>query len=149
MSRSVPFFLAVVLAAPAAAQSTPPAAAPAQAPVTLPDSVVIATGRRYADWFFNGQADSLYAHLTPETQKSLGTPAALMRGRDELAGRAGSEVEVVAEKANRRKGLPQYWRASRYELYAEEPIVVRFLLDGERRVAGIGMGPESETPPPD
>lgn len=151
--RRVLFTLVLALPAPALAQST--AAAPAApsastAPaVNWNDTQWILYGRQLTEWFFAGQTDSIIAHSDPGVLEHMGGAKGLLEARDELAGRAGAEVEVVTDKMTKRKGNMQYWRESKYELMPDNPIVLRFVFNPQAQIIGIGMGPASSTPAPD
>ena len=136
-----------VSAVPAAAQNSPSAAAASPA-VDLNNTQWILLGRQVTEWFMLGQTDSLLAHSSPDVLERMGGAKGLLDARDELAARAGSEVEVITDKMTRRKGNPQYWRESKYE-NAPEPIVLRFVFNAQAQIIGIGMGPLSQTPAPD
>lgn len=124
-----------------------PAAAAAQA---APDeAALLQLGRNATVWLILGQADSLLAHMTPETREKVGGADGILRQRDMLAARAGSEVKLLEEKMNRRMGNAQYWRESEFDQFTAEPIVIRWLFDEQGMIVGAGMGPKSGTPAPD
>ena len=132
-----------VTATPTAAPSAP--AAPA-APIK-PSGNEIEWGRKFTQWLFGAQFDSLYAHASPEAQESLGKPEEMQGHLDELAARIGEETEVLEEKVVMRNGKPQYWRTSRYSL-ASEPFMLRWVIV-QGQLQGIGMNPASMAPPID
>ena len=147
MRASILALILGLTAVPAAAQKT--SAAPATAPaVELNNTQWILLGRQVTEWFMIGQTDSLLAHSSPDVLERMGGAKGLLEARDELASRAGSEVEVITDKMTKRKGNPQYWRESKYE-NAPEPIVLRFVFNAQAQIIGIGMGPLSQVPAPD
>jgi hypothetical protein len=104
-------------------------------------------GRKYTAWFFEAQYDSLWAHLSQEMRDDMGEPSTLAEYREQLAGRAGDEVEVVNEMVMMRNGTPQYWRTSNYSMMSE-PVMLRWaIINGE--IVGIGMNPASRAPATD
>lgn len=115
----------------------------------LPDSEYVALGRRLTHWFYDGQADSIFAHLSDESRERVGSASEILRRSDSFSAQAGVEQQLVVEKITRRRGQPQYWRESRYSNLAAEAIVIRWVFDAEGRVTGVGMGPLSSTPAPD
>jgi hypothetical protein len=138
-----------VTAVPAAGQTTSAAPAAAAAPaVNYTDTQWVLLGRQVTEWFFAGQTDSILAHSSPDVLDRMGGATGLLEARDQLLSRAGSEVEVITDKMTKRKGNPQYWRESKYEL-PPEPIVLRFVFNAQAQIIGIGMGPASQTPAPD
>ena len=146
---------ALVLAFPAAPALAQNAAAPATpsastAPaVNWTDTQWILYGRQLTEWFFAGQTDSIIAHSDPGVIEHMDGAKGLLEARDELAGRAGAETEVIVDKMTKRKGNMQYWRESKYELMPDNPIVLRFVFNPQAQIIGIGMGPASSTPAPD
>ena len=147
--RGSTLILALAMAAaPAAAQTTPAAPGPSAPAVNWTDAQWVLYGRQVTEWFFAGQTDSILAHSSPDVLDRMGGAQGLLDARDQLMSRAGSETEVISDKMTKRKGNPQYWRESKYEM-APEPIVLRFVFNAQAQVIGIGMGPLSQTPAPD
>lgn len=126
-------FLAVTLSGSAGAQN---AAAPY-------DSLALA--RRYAEWFFTSQKDSLWAHTSPDMQKEMQKPEYWLEGLEQLSSHAGSEEKVIEEKFVKRLGKTQYWRTSKYSLM-DEPVMIRFVILPDRTIGGVGMNPQSQAP---
>ena len=114
----------------------------AQAPgrTQAPDSLSLA--RQYTQWFYQGEMDSLVEHWADMTPPS---PAELHKRRDFLEVKAGTEVEVIEEKFVKRKGQTQYWRTARFSGH-QEPILIRWVLDPQGWLAGMGMSPLSAAP---
>lgn len=108
----------------------------------------IALGRKYALWMYAGASDSLYAAMSPDMQKDLGSPDEILNRADQLASRAGSETEVVSEKVVKRNGQWQYWRTAKFT-QAPEPLTIRFVIADDGTIVGIGMNPASQPPPVD
>lgn len=135
-------YLAALLLAPAAlnAQSTVAANAPT-------DAQLIAKGRQLTDWWYAGQADSIYAWMTPDAREKMPKDEFLQQ-RDMILGRIGSEVIVVEDKMTLRKGNRQYWRESKVETM-DEPVVTRWVFDKDGNVIGLGINPKSRAPEPD
>ncbi len=135
--------LFAIAALPLSAQSAPSADT---ASADLPDADVLATGRLYLDWFWEGRADSLFAHAAPDVRGRVGSPTRFTDLRDQLVGQLGSETALMEEKVTRRRGKPQYWREASFANADGEPIVLRVVLDGERRLAGLSVSPKSSAP---
>ncbi|MDH4349127.1 MAG: hypothetical protein OEW17_09995 [Gemmatimonadota bacterium] len=119
------------------------------AQATLTESDYLALGRKYYEWFANGQADSVNAHMAADARESVGGVEGVKARIDEFDARAGLEVEFVEEKMTRRRGNPQYWREARYTGFTEEPIVFRWVFNGQGEITGIGLTPKSRAPAPD
>ena len=136
-----------------AAQATPAAPAKPPVPPTVttpsgprPDSLALA--RKFTQWFYAGQADSLFAYSSDETKERMGSPAAWQERADQVAVRAGAETEVIEERFRMRNGRPQYWRTANFSQMSE-PFLLRWVIDGEGKITGIGLGPLSQAPPTD
>jgi hypothetical protein len=114
----------------------------AQAPGAAPAVDSLARARQYTEWFYQGRMDSLVEHWATMTPPS---PAELDRRRSFLESRVGTEVEVLDEKFVKRRGRTQYWRTARFSRY-QEPMLIRWVLDPQGWLAGMGMGPLSEAP---
>jgi hypothetical protein len=128
-----------------------PAAAPA-APVApaapiRPIGNEIELGRKFTQWLFAAQFDSLFAHAGGDGQEALGKPEEMQGHLDELVARLGEESDVIEEKVVMRNGMPQYWRTSHYTL-ASEPFMLRWVI-AKGQIMGIGMNPASMAPPID
>ncbi len=132
----------------AAATASSPATVATPAPTVHPRvGNETELGRKYTAWFFAAQYDSLWAHMSQGMRDDLGEPAAMAEPREQLAGHAGEEQEVLIEMVMMRNGLPQYWRTGRYSMM-EEPVMLRWVIvDGE--IGGLGMNPASKAPPTD
>ena len=97
-------------------------------PAALSDSQYAALGKRYTDWFFNGRADSIAAHMAPETREAVGGAAGILDQRDRVTARAGEEKLVMDEKMTWRSGMPQFWHEG--------------MFDVPGRAAGAALGDE-------
>lgn len=142
---------ALLFAAPLAAQNAAPVDPPAKAaPFSAADSArYTALGKNYTRWFLNGRADSLLAAMSPETAEKMGGIEAIRENMNRLAERAGAETKVVAEKLTRRRGLPQFWHEGEFSEIQGDAIVIRWVMDEDGKLIGAGLGPKSQTPPPD
>ena len=58
---------------------------------------------------------------------------------------SGAEEKVLEEKFIKRNGRTQYWRTSKYSI-ADEPVMLRFALDSNLTIIGIGMNPQRQAP---
>ncbi|HET6360835.1 MAG TPA: hypothetical protein VFH11_02140 [Gemmatimonadota bacterium] len=123
------------------AASLAPGLARAQA---LVDSLALA--RQYTTWLYAGEADSLVAHSTDETRNDEGARDRYVQLSQLIAQRAGFELEVSEETWKLRNGECQYWRTAQFSAM-EEPLLIRWVLDRQGRIAGIGAGPYAEAPP--
>ncbi len=130
--------LALLLAVPLRAQTATP----------LSDAEFLKLGKQYTTWFFNGDADSLLAHMVPESRTGVGGMAGLYEARDKVTEHAGSELLVLEEKMTRRHGHPQFWHAGQFSTL-DEPLVIRWVMEDDGRIMGVGLGPRSQTPAPD
>ncbi|MGE0354868.1 MAG: hypothetical protein AB7I33_03195 [Gemmatimonadales bacterium] len=134
--------MALTLAAAALIAATPAAA---QAAPSGTDSLSLA--RKYTNWFFTGQMDSVLAHMNEKGRAST-TAEELMQRLDMLTSRAGNEVAVLEEKFVKRNGQTQYWRTSQFDNF-DEPLLFRWVILPKGEIGGMGMGPASQAPPID
>jgi phosphate-selective porin len=151
---------AALIAAPAllfaqttASSATAPAAAAAPAAPAAPPVVhprvgnEIELGRKYTEWLYTGQFDSLFVHMSEDARKDMESASAMSARFDEFVAQAGEETKVMEEKVVMRKGNPQYWRTAEFSM-APEPVMIRWVIvNGE--IWGIGINPASQAPPID
>lgn len=118
--------------------------APAGAQAPPVDSLALA--RQYTQWLYVGRADSLLAHSTDAVREEYAEGPGYARYGETIAERAGVELEVIEETWKLRNGDCQYWRTARFS-NMEEPLMVRWVLDPEGRIEGIGLNPAGQAPP--
>jgi len=111
-----------------------------------PDSLALA--RRFTAWFYGGQFDSLMAHHPVASRGDSTLRSSMAQRFEQLTVRAGTETAVIEEKFVMRNGRPQYWRTARFSDLAE-PILLRWVIDGNGEITGMGLGPLSQAPPID
>ena len=119
------------------------------APHLPPDSMEL--GRKYIEWWFDGQVDSLRSVMTAEVQERM-TEDVLLARMDMVEEQIGFPTEVVEEKYVMRNGMPQYWYTAEFDT-APEPFMIRWVITPDGKIDGMGLNPASmapETdPPPD
>ncbi|MEP6590818.1 MAG: hypothetical protein ABJC19_06520 [Gemmatimonadota bacterium] len=138
-------------AVPLAAQ-TAPAPVSAASPITLTpakEQQLFDLGQRYTRWFLAGRADSVLGAMAPETATEMGGIEGVRQMMDQVAERAGVEVAITEEKMTRRKGNPQFWHAAKFRDFTDDELVLRWVMDADGKITGIGFGPKSRTPDPD
>ena len=141
--------LMCLAAAPLAAQNAP-AAEPTAAKLSPANEARFLTlGKQYTRWFLNGFADSLSAAVAPEVLENLGGADGIRDQMNLVAERAGSETKLLAEKMTMRNGKPQFWHEGEFALFTTEPLVIRWVLNLEGKIIGVGINPKSSAPPPD
>lgn len=111
-----------------------------------PDSLALA--RQYTVWFYTGQVDSLMAHHTLDQQRDTTLRRRLGEQMEQVAIRAGVETAVVEEKFVKRNQRTQYWRTARFSNFPE-PFLVRWVMNPDGTIGGLGLGPLSQAPPID
>lgn len=135
--------LATLAATPLVAQGPPPK----PEPLSAADSTrLMGLGHRYMGWLLAGRVDSLVGVMTADFVESGGGAAAVAERLGILAERGGQETGGVAERMTRRNGKPQFWHEGNFALFDAEPLVIRFLFDGNGKISGMGMGPKSQAP---
>lgn len=106
----------------------------------------LALARQYTQWLYAGEADSLLAHSADETRAQMAEDGAFARYSQLIAEQAGMELEVSEETWKLRNGACQYWRTAQFS-QMEEPLLLRWVLDPQGRITGIGAGPLTQAPP--
>lgn len=119
--------------------------APAAAP-QKPDSLALA--RQYTMWFYTGQVDSLIAHHPLAERSDTTLRRQLTQQSEQVALRAGVESAVIEEKFVKRNRRTQYWRTARFSNFPE-PFLVRWIINPDGTIGGLGLGPLSQAPPID
>ena len=127
-------FVALLLQAPQASQA--------------PKRDTLALARQFTVWLYTGQVDSLFAHHPADAQRDTTLRQRIRASVDQLALRAGTETAVIEEKFVKRNGRTQYWRTAKFSDFGE-PLLVRWVLNTDGTIGGIGMGPLSQAPPID
>jgi hypothetical protein len=105
----------------------------------------LALARQYSEWLYAGEADSLLAHSVEETRTEMSENGGFTRLSQMIAEHAGFELEVSEETWKMRNGQCQYWRTAQFSAM-EEPLLVRWVLDPQGRIEGIGAGPLTQAP---
>lgn len=143
-------------ASPLAAQTATPAAAPAAAAVAAPAKLTpdeeahfLDLGKTYTRWFLAGKADSMITAFTAESVEKMGGIDGLRNMMNQVAERAGVETKIVEEKLTRRNGRIQFWHAGLFSEFADDQLVLRWILDADGKISGAGAGPKAQTPAPD
>ena len=121
-------------------------AAPLQAQAA--DSAQFELGRRYTQWLYAGQSDSLWAKFSPEMRQAIPTVQALEEMRLQIQGQAGTETELVSEHIvdpSPEPGLTVYVRTARFS-NAPMPINVTVVTDATGTIQGLSVRPQRQQP---
>jgi len=147
--------VALLAAAPLAAQTPAPPAPPSAAPAPPPrltaqqESEFLVLGKTYTRWFLAGSADSLASAFDAEMLTRVEGVDGISKMMWQIADRAGSQTKVLVEKMTYRNGKPQYWHEAEFSGLADEPLVIRWVLNPEGKIIGAGINPKSVAPEPD
>ena len=135
---ALPALAILIGATPIVAQSAAPV------PLSGADSTrLMELGHTYMRWMLSGKTDSLVGAMTKEFLDGSGGAAGTAERISMLAEHGGKEVGTPIEKMTRRGGNPQFWHEATFELFADEPLVIRLVLEPNGKIAGVGMGPKS------
>lgn len=129
---------AVAAAAPLHAQSGDPAQ--------------IEQGRRYTQWLYEGQVDSLWARFSPEMRQALPSAAALEQMRMQIHGQTGDETEVLSERILDPSPEPPYVvyvRAAHFANLPSTRINVTVVTDPAGTIYGLSVRPAQAAAPPE
>ncbi|HEX5869839.1 MAG TPA: hypothetical protein VFY65_05480 [Longimicrobium sp.] len=126
------------------------AAAPLQAQAPA-DSSQFELGRRYTQWLYQGQADSLWGKFSPEMRQAIPSAQAMTELRGQLQAQVGTETEVVSEHImdpSPQPGLTVYVRTARFST-APMLIEVMVATDAEGIIQGFTVRPQAPPNPTD
>jgi hypothetical protein len=126
------------------------AAAPAIGATSVPataqqaDSAGLALGRRYTQWLYAGEVDSLFARFSPQMRQAIPTAEALRAMNQQIQGQLGTETEVVGERVldpPPAPGLIAYVRSARFSAV---PMVldVFIVVDSAGTLQGLTVRPQ-------
>jgi len=132
------------------------AAALAAASISVPaaaqqaDSAGLAIGRRYTQWLYAGQVDSLFARFTPQMREAIPTVEAMAAMNQQIQAGLGAETEVVGERIldpSPAPGLSVYVRSARF---ANAVMVFDLVVavDSAGAIHGLSVRPQQQGPPP-
>jgi hypothetical protein len=126
---------AIVFAAPLHAQAA--------------DSPEIQLGRRYTQWLYEGQVDSMYAKFSPEMRQAIPTVQALSDLRAQIQAQAGTETEVLSERIldpSPAPGMTVYVRTARFA-NAPMNVDVTVITDASGTIQGFSVRPQRQPNP--
>jgi hypothetical protein len=123
-------------------------AAPLQAQTA--DSAQMELGRRYTQWLYEGQADSLWSKFSPEMRQAIASAQDLETMRQQIHGQIGDETEVVSERIvdpPPQPGLVVYVRTARF---ASAPMNINVVIatDASGTIQGLSVRPQQQDAPP-
>ncbi len=126
---------AIMVAAPLSAQAA--------------DSAQLELGRRYTQWLYEGQTDSLWAKFSPEMREAIPTAQALAELRQQITAQVGTETEVVQERIMDpapEPGLTVYVRSARF---SSAPMVIDVMVgtDASGTIQGMSVRPQRQPNP--
>ena len=145
-SMLLPFFAAAMVASPVAAQTAPaaPPTAPAAPKPFTPEETAryMALGKKVNTWFFEGQADSIYAIADSSARVAMGGVEGIEQQLERFSLRAGAMLRVVDEKMTRREGAPQFWFEAEFAEFTDDALVLRWIFNEQGQLTGAGMSPK-------
>ena len=139
--------LLAALALPAVAQDSGGAGATdAELPHLPADSMEI--GETYMEYVLDYDASSLWDALTDDARERLGSVGDLRDQMGQIFRQIGSQERVIDQRYWMREGKPQYWHTAEFSEFPE-PMVFRFVIEPDGKISGLGLNPESQSPPVD
>jgi murein DD-endopeptidase MepM/ murein hydrolase activator NlpD len=131
MARSCRWIVAVALAfaAPLSGQA---------------DSARMEVGRRYTQWLYEGQTDTLWALFSPEMRQAVPSAVTLAALHAQLESQLGPETEVVQERLldpAATQGLTVYVRSVRFEKAPAAVFEVTIATDSAGIIYGLVVRP--------
>lgn len=113
------------------------------------DSSQIELGRRYTQWLYEGQVDSLYARFSPDMRQAIPTVEAFSEMRMQIQTQAGAETEVVSERIldpSPAPGMTVYVRTARFA-NAPMNVDVTIVTDATGTIHGFSIRPQPQGNP--
>jgi hypothetical protein len=107
------------------------------------DSTQFELGRRYTQWLYEGQVDSLYSKFSPEMRAAIPTVQAFSDMRMQIQTQAGAETGVVSERIldpTPAPGMTVYVRTARFA-NAPMNINVTVVTDAAGIIHGFSVRP--------
>ena len=122
-------------------------AAPLQAQAA--DSAQMELGRRYTQWLYQGQVDSLWAKFSPEMRQAIPSAAAMEEMRMQIHAQTGDETELLSERILDPSPEPPYIVYVRTARFANLPmnINVTVVTDPSGTIYGLSVRPQASAPP--
>jgi hypothetical protein len=121
------------------------AAAPAQAQTTdvTADPTSLLWGRQFTEWFFTGEADSIFVRMDAANQQQAGSAANIRGFLAQVQQQGGNEEEILSEEVKTDStGMYRYIRRARFSNAPEMVIKAVWVLSPDRKIAGFGLRPE-------
>jgi Peptidase family M23 len=110
--------------------------------VQAQSATTLERGRQYANWFYAGELETLFAKFAPEMQKAVPLTA-LREGRADIEKTFGREIKVLEEKSISDRGLEVYIRTSSFEK-APELLKTTISLEASGLIVGFLIEPEKQ-----
>lgn len=154
MRRSLMWFGAlalIVVATPAMAQDqADEASEAAEAAEPLADMPAdsMAIGDEYVSWFLDYDAESLREKFNDRMKERTGSVGDMIDMMGQFFDQVGVQEEVVSQRYWIRDGSRQFWHTAKFS-EVDENIVIRFVIEPDGTITGIGINPESQNPPVD
>jgi len=105
---------------------------------------VIPMGQIRTQQLYQQQTKLLWADMTPDLQKGLGSEAAFAQFAQQVAEQLGQESEIVSEKVLHQQNHRVYQRLARFTKVGML-ILVQFAFDENQRIAGLLVKPSEQT----
>jgi|GEM_PF-1118024 len=113
------------------------------------DSAKMELGRRYTQWLYTAQTDSLWAKFSPEMRQAVPSADVLEEMRMQIQMQAGDETEIVSERIldpSPEPGLTVYVRTARFST-APMNIDVMVATDASGTIQGFSVRPQRPAQP--
>lgn len=106
-------------------------------------------GRKFSRWFKESNVDSLWEYIAPTAREGpFASKTALATASNDMQQRAGLFLPITEERFAWRGGNRQYWQAFGAS-EAPGPVLLRWVLNAEGKVTGLGLGLAADAPPVD
>lgn len=113
------------------------------------DSVGMARGRQYAQWLYEGRADTLWALFSPQMRAAIPSADALRTMQQQIQAQTGAETEVVGDRIVDPPPAPGYVVYIRSARFASAPMLLDLTLamDSAGAIHGLNLRPQQTRDP--
>jgi hypothetical protein len=108
----------------------------------------MAIGEKYVDWLIDYRADSLWTHLSDDVKERLGSVGDMRDQMGQIFRQIGNQGHVASQRYWMRNGEHQFWHTADFS-NIDEPVVIRFVIEPDGTITGLGINPQSQNPPVD
>lgn len=125
------------------------AAGPVCAAAQQADSAALMRGRQYAQWLYEGRADTLWALFSPQMRAAIPSADALRAMQQQIQAQTGAETEVLGDRILDPPPAPGFVGYVRSARFAAAPMVLdlTLVMDSAGTIHGLNLRPQQTREP--